>query len=296
MHAVTSTGKVSPLHNTRVARPPMTPHLTLVDKKMVAGNEKGGVIMIEEYNISERDRSLLEAWICTTDAPALFLRLPEHGNVGEKSLITSLASAVYDKNVRLGIHRADSPRRHFVCRNFPYNGSRPDVERFRDELELCAEVTNTFYGVDCIDLSEWVGSDSAKGGWSVLSHHVQAHHGVDFVFMARCSDIHRFDRLASLVQTTCGIPVETIQLLAPTAEMIACAAFDGRVIDEKPFVSWIKGLAAGGTDVNYALSRALSAKARILGIDFNCPEDINRLLDISTKVAAGLYRSSMFGF
>ena len=60
----------------------MTPHLTLVDKKMVAGNEKGGVIMIEEYNISERDRSLLEAWICTTDAPALFLRLPEHGNVG----------------------------------------------------------------------------------------------------------------------------------------------------------------------------------------------------------------------
>ncbi|WP_455139896.1 hypothetical protein [Thermophilibacter sp.] len=254
--------------------------------------------MVESYNISDKDWNLLSSWAEALDAPALFLRLPGHGDVGEDALIAELADMTYEKNVSNGVHRADSRRRHFARRNFPYAGSPSDVERFRDELEGRAEVTNDFHGVDCIDLTGWVGADPSKGGWDALVHHVQAHPHVDFVFTARCSERRHADRLVSLISVSCGVPVEPISMLPPTPVMLADSVFGGEGAGPgfDALVSWFEGLDTASLEISYALSRGVAAKARMLGADLNDPSRVEELLDGYDRTVAGLYGSSRFGF
>lgn len=250
------------------------------------------------YNVSDSDQSLLSLWTEALDAPALLLQLPKHGDVGEDTLIAELAAATYEKNVRNGIHRADSRRRHFAHRNFPYAGNPSDVERFRDELEDCAEVTNEFYGVDCIDLTGWIDADHAKGGWDTLVHHVQSHPQVDFVFTARCPEKRHADRLANLISVSCGIPIETVVMLPPTPAMLAKSVFHGE--DAGPgfdvFASWLESLDAAPLEISYALSRSIAAKARMLGTDLHDPRCVEELLSSYGNTIVGLYKTSRFGF
>lgn len=255
--------------------------------------------MSEKYNISDGDRDLLSLWKEALDAPALFIQLPRHGDVGEDALISELADATYEKNVRNGVHRADSCRRHFAYRNFPYAGSPSDVERFRDELEDRAEVTNEFYGVDCIDLSGWVGMDSSKGGWDTLIHHIQLHPHVDFVFTVRCPERRHADRLASLISVSCGIPVETVALLPPTPEMLAESIFREEKVAAHGYdalVTWFEGLDTDSLEISYAIPRGIAAKARMLGIDLSDPKGVEELLGGYGTTVAELYKTSRFGF
>ena len=254
--------------------------------------------MIEQFVVSKQDCEKLRVWADITDGPALLIQLPQHGDIGEDALIAKLAASVYEKNVRNGIHRADSHRRHFAHRNFPYAGSPSDVERFRDELEDSAEITNEFYGVDCIDLTGWVGADPSKGGWDTLVHHVQAHPHVDFVFTARCSEKRLADRLAKLLSVSSGIPVEVIALLPPKPVMLTEVIFRGEGTGPgfDVFVSWFENLDASSLEVSYAISRGIASKARMLGTDINDPKSVEELLDEYGNAVVGLYKTSKFGF
>lgn len=255
--------------------------------------------MNERCNVSNGDRALLSLWVDALHAPALFIQLPRHGDVGEDALISELVDATYEKNVRNGVHRADSRRRHFAHRNFPYTGSPSDIERFRDELENRAEVTNDFYGVDCIDLTGWVGVDCSKGGWDTLVHHVQSHPHVDFVFTARCPERRHADRLASLISVSCGIPIETVELLPPTPEMLAESIFDEEK-DTAPgydaLVAWFESLETDSLEISYAIPRSVAAKARMLGTDLSDPKGVEELLGGYGTTVVGLYKTSRFGF
>lgn len=252
-----------------------------------------------EFNIADEDHTLLDNWCALIGAPALLLNVPEHGNVGEAELINHLASAVYDKNVHCGLHRHDSRQRHFASRNFPYGGSESDYARFKDELEDSAEVTNEFYGIDHIDLTQWVGKDPSRGPWQTLVHHVQSHSTVDFVFSARCAKDAQALKLVDLLRSTCGVPVETVNLLAPTPTMLAGAVLGA--MEMSPgfdcLDAWFADLGRTGVELNYVLAHSLSAKARILGIDLSVEDEAERFLAAGYGDAVtGLYEKKRLGF
>ena len=253
---------------------------------------------MDMFNISKEDAERIDTWSSIVSAPALFLHIPEHGNVGESELVAYLAGRVYEKNVGLGMHRRDSRQRHFASRNFPYGGGEADYIRFRDELEDSAEVSNDFYGIDNVDLTTWVGKDPSKGCWDALVHHVQEHPTVDFVFSARSAEDGQASKLADLVRTTCGVPVEEVALLPPTPEMLARSTFADA--ESAPgydrLVAWYRDLGDAGVELNYALARSLSAKARVLGVDLADAEEAERFITDYGKTAAGLYEKKKLGF
>ena len=240
---------------------------------------------------------MLDAWTEVADPPALFLHVPGHGDVGERELMADLADAVYRRNISRGIHKEDSRCRHFVTRNFPYGANPGDVAFFMNELGNACSVTNEFFGVDCIDLTSWVGKNPSKGGWETLVHHVQAHPDADFVFFAQCTE-PQASKLADQIRLTCGIPLEIVKLLPPEQNMLVAETIGSR--GDEPVVallsSWFSNLSESDLEISYALPRALAARAWMLGVDLHKPGEMKSFLADYGDSVTKLYTTRKLGF
>lgn len=249
------------------------------------------------YNASAEDLKLLKTWMESHGAPALFLSIPGHGNVGEQALVREIAEAVYSRNVACGIHREDSRSRHFASRSFPYSCSPSDLSRFRDELDERSEVTDDFFGVDHIDLTAWVGRGAARDEWEELVQHVQSHPHATFVFTARCYNPQAI-KLANHVSLTCSIPIETLRLLPPTQELLAAETLGrggaGPAVD--CLSTWFGSMSSSVFELSYTVSHTLAAKALMLGVDLHKPDELNRFLDEYGQDIAELCRNKTLGF
>lgn len=249
------------------------------------------------YNASTKDLRLLETWMESSGAPALFLSIPGHGSVGENALVEEIAEAVYRRNVACGIHREDSRSRHFASRSFPYSCSPSDMSRFRDELDERSEVTDEFFGVDHIDLTAWAGRSAARDEWEALVQHVQSHPGATFVFSARCPN-QQAVKLANHVRLTCRIPVEIVRLLPPTKELLVAETLGERTTGPvgDRLSAWFESMSSSEFELSYTVSHTLTAKALILGVDLHKPDELNRFLDECGRDITKLCRSKTLGF
>lgn len=86
--------------------------------------------------------------------------IPSIRDVGEEDLIGELANRPYSESGFRG-----SPYRHFLLRNSPYGVSGEDYSRFVDDPIHIAEIVSGFAGVDCIDLTSWLGEDLGLPAW-----------------------------------------------------------------------------------------------------------------------------------
>ena len=216
-----------------------------------------------DYLTSERSIASIEAWKRSADhRPDILIVAPALRDVGEQQLIRELALASYQVQ---GF--ADSHARHFLSRTFPLRAEKRQYAQFMDEAFDVAEITNGFFGVDNIDLSEWAGAEMELGGtaWRTLTNYVLDHPETDFVFTVFADTPRAADPIVRSIRESCGIAVEVIELEYPNAQMLA-RMFDDksqrRFAGHMDYVTQrIEGLCAKSKRMNYSFisSCALSA-------------------------------------
>lgn len=174
---------------------------------------------MKAYSSSPETMKSLSVWRKSSVRPDLFIMAPIR-EVGERELIDELAEASYKVQ---GFQ--DAKRRHFVSRTFPFAGSEAAYARFADQAFDVSEITDGFYGVDNIDLTEWVGKSlsSERSKWQRLLTHVSEHPETDFVFLAYTSKEDGVRKLIDSISASCGIAIALVKLDYPTVESMARA-------------------------------------------------------------------------
>lgn len=174
------------------------------------------------YETSEKTLRSLDTWKRGDLRPDIFIIAPSIRDVGERELIRELARASYELQ---GF--CDSPRRHFISRVFPVRGSETRYAQFIDEPFDASEITDGFFGVDMIDLTEWLGVDltAASTDWRRLTDYVLDHPETDFVFVAYTDDARLVDPLIRSIRETCAIAIEPVVLDHPSAGGLAASFF-----------------------------------------------------------------------
>lgn len=171
------------------------------------------------YFSDEGTMRSIRTWRRSSVRPDLFVMAPIR-EVGERELIEELAEASYEVQ---GFR--DARRRHFVSRSFPFAGSESAYARFADQAFDVSEVTDGFYGVDNIDLTEWVGKSLRyeRSKWQRLLTHVSDHPETDFVFLAYTRKEDEVRKLMESISSNCGIAIALVRLDYPTVEGMARA-------------------------------------------------------------------------
>lgn len=174
---------------------------------------------IKAYSSDDQTMRSIRLWRKSSVRPDLFVVAPIR-EVGERELIEELAEASYEVQ---GFR--DARRRHFVSRAFPFAGSEAAYARFADRAFDVSEVTDGFYGVDNIDLTEWVGRSLSyeRSRWQRLLTHVSDHPETDFVFLAYTRKEEEVHKLVESISSNCGIAIAIVRLDYPTVEGMARA-------------------------------------------------------------------------
>lgn len=223
----------------------------------------------QTYVVSNHTRQLIESWKQTGDArPEVFIVAPSIRDVGEQQLIGELTDASY----ALGRHH-DVRRRHFLSRIFPINAAAEVYGDFLDAPFLTAEITDGFFGVDNIDLTQWLGKDIAdhSAEWQILLAHINAHPETDFVFCAFTDKEEQAEALiAQIIQDT-GVAIDTVSLSYPGPEELTdeFIATSGReFLDQKTAIlSQFQTLSRNKKRMNYAFARSCALYAlRLLAL------------------------------
>ena len=189
------------------------------------------------YNIGHDDMMALYGWADCGARPSLLVSAPSIKDVGEMELVRELADMAYDAS---GFK--DSPARHFIARNFPYNGSPADYARFQDSPIEAAEISNCFAGVDCIDMTGWLGKE-----------HTGANSPTDIA------------RLAASIRKDCGVALRHIGISYPDpkalSEAFGFAASRQVNFDPAEFEEWAAHLVEDGKALNYAYISSMATIA-----------------------------------
>ena len=212
------------------------------------------------YNTSKEDARILGLWPETNPRPALVLTIPSIRDVGEEDLIGELASRSYSES---GFH--DSPHRHFMSRNYPYGGSNEDYSRFVDDPVHVAEITSGFTGVDCIDLTSWLGEDLGLPAWERFLGHIRSWTDSSFLFKAYTDLPVKVDPLVKSIVSGCGIAVYRVDMAIPKPEQLL-GEFNrmtsNRFVDSSGRVlAKISELIGMGRGVNYGFIDAIATMA-----------------------------------
>lgn len=216
-----------------------------------------------DYLTSERSIASIEAWKRSADhRPDVLIVAPALRDVGEQQLIRELALASYQAQ---GFRDAHS--RHFLSRTFPKRAEERQYAHFLDESFDVAEITNGFFGVDNIDLTEWVDAslELDDKAWRTLTNYVLDHPETDFVFTVFSDDPRKADPLVRSIRESCGIAVEVIELGYPDVSMLTRAfgeRSEHRFAGHTDLVAErIQGMCAKSSRMNYSFiaSCALSA-------------------------------------
>lgn len=212
------------------------------------------------YNVDVEDGRKLAAWEASLPRPALFLALPPLKNIGEDELIYELATKSYRCN---GF--SDSFERHFMQRNFPYGGSPGDYEAFLDDARNIAEITDEFFGVDSIDLTDWASKPLGGAMWRRLIHYVRTHGETDFVFTARVDDPEKAEDLVRSIRSECGLAIEIITLHLPLPNALAEAFIEcsgGRFAERQDILTeWFGALQKDGRSMNFTFAQTCAFAA-----------------------------------
>lgn len=219
------------------------------------------------YNISEADRLLIGQSKGLFPAPALVLATPSGGEVGEDDFINDYANLVYDKNVGAEHHRKDSFSRHIAYRNLPFDSSAHDYQQFCNGLAETNPFSDTFFGVDAISMSGWTNKRFTGLGWSKLKHHVSNNSHTDFLFIM--NDVDYAQVFAKALQKDTGLAVETVELLPPTPEQLACFVSNRIALPQgciHDFCSWLEDVSVEhAANMNYTWAGRLATKAVMSG-------------------------------
>ena len=168
------------------------------------------------FNIGPGGEMTLDAWLRGGSPHALVVQLPAIRGVGEDEFLLYVAEAR-----RKCCGYKDSLRRHFISRRFGIDGTPSDADALLCEASLVAEITDEFYGVDAIDLTEWLHAPMSGERWHSLVRHIQSSPHTDFVLLARSSFENDVDKLARVIGGMGCMPVEQIRLYPPSGEMLA---------------------------------------------------------------------------
>ena len=215
------------------------------------------------YVTDEETQRSIDTWLNSASArPDIFIVAPSIRDVGEQRLIEQLADASY----RLGKYE-DLRRRHFILRSFSSMGSEDYYARFLDETFATAEITDEFYGVDAIDLTQWLHKefDQAQSPWHYLIAHITAHPETDFVFIAYTDEPEEAMRIAGRITIDTGIGLQTIQLKSPNAHLLASEFLqqsEGEFSHHDAYIGeQFDALASRGMQMNYGFARSCALYA-----------------------------------
>ena len=159
----------------------------------------------------------IRAWRKSLMRPDIFIIAPMR-EVGEGDLIAELTQASYEVQ---GFR--DARRRHFVARTYPYTAPETAYARLFDQALDVAEITDGFYGIDNIDLTEWVGKPLGYENthWQRLVSYIGDHPETDFAFITYTPDVAAAERIAHAITTSCGIALLIVRLDLPSPEAMA---------------------------------------------------------------------------
>lgn len=211
------------------------------------------------YRILNEEGFAPTKWVQAKMCPAIFLVVPSVKHVGEKELTRDLARMVYES---AGF--SDSPSRHFMSRNYPHGGNPADYAHFYDDSIEAAAITNEFHGVDCIDLTSWVGKDLSSPHWHKLSDYIHEAESTDLVFMVCSDNTNLVDKLENSLVANSGVATLRVTLGQPSPEAIAnwfIALTEG--VFEKEIdsvVLWAKEQIACSRFVNYSIVSSMAMK------------------------------------
>lgn len=227
------------------------------------------------YNLSECSRQFIASTATMYPAPAIVLQVPSYGNVGEDDFLGDLCELVYAKNVGAGFHREDSMRRHYSRCSLPFEGLLDDYRLFDDALIGANPFSDDFYGLDVIEMTEWVGKTHSGPGWAHLKRHVTLYRDTaDFLFMAKSDDSGKVQVLCESLCDGCGLSVELVSIARPTPEMILRYMQNrvGHFTSESysALLDWVRtNSLTGETPLDYLWARSVVAKMRATCINLD---------------------------
>ena len=243
--------------------------------------------MQHAYSISTEDQASMNAWMSEPVRPSVFVCAPVR-DVGEHELVRELAEASYRLQ---GFH--DARRRHFISRRYPRALSDNSFARFCDQSFDVSEVSDGFRGVDCIDVSDWLGCRNLQQDmhWQRFVSYIRDHPETDFVFVAYGNSEDAL-RLAAIISSLSGNAVLNVQVDYPTPEMLA-NAFVAQ--DPGAFASHRESIAAqlsgeliNSPRVNYSVIRAAAVTAaHSISIKPDTSQAIKSALGRATRRPAG---------
>lgn len=236
----------------------------------------------------------MDAWMSELVRPSILICAPVR-DVGEHELVRELAEASY----RLQGFR-DARRRHFISRRYPRALSDISFARFCDQPFDVSEVSDGFHGVDCLDVSDWLGCRNLQEDmhWQRLVSYIRDHPETDFVFVAYGSSEDALG-LAADISSLSGNAVLNVYIDYPTPEMLA-DAFVAQ--DPGVFASHRESIAAQLSEelanspcVNYSVIRAAAVTAvHSISIQPDAGQAIKNALGRATRRPAG--RTFSIGF
>lgn len=250
-------------------------------------------------NISKKDKELAFAW-ATAGSPnsaVLFLATDKYGDCGENELIATLANLVYETNLSLGKHAADSFARHFVKHSFhPYMGSLTQGN-FLDSLDEAAAISNEFFGVELIELNnialnefddEFTEGDLIEG---VLAQHIVSNPTANHIFLCKEESLKLCKELSIELALYTHIPFLFVEVKPPTIEQIynyfthlvkAAPSHAAENLLKESLERSVKN----GSPQNYSIARELAAKLLLSNVNLNKSTSVREFLDEHTWSSA----------
>ena len=213
------------------------------------------------FNIGPIGEMTLDMWLEGPSPRCLVVQLPTTHCVGEEEFLLYVATKRHE--VR-GFK--DALNRHFISRRFGAFEAAGDVDAFFDEARRAAEITDQFYGVDAIDMTEWLSVPMKGERWHGLARYIQTSLYTDFVFIVRTDLESEVERLAHAITGMGYLIAECIQLYPPTGDMLAGfmakeagGCLDGTVEQARGL---FEGMRQSGFVPNYTLARDLAHRAK----------------------------------
>ena len=248
------------------------------------------------YNITGEELELLKAWPTSESKPAVFLTVPAVRDVGERELIEDLCALAYE-----AAGYVDAPARHRLMRNYPHEGSAEDYAHFTDDPIIAAEVTNEFRGIDCIDLTAWLGQALDSPYWTKFLNHVRPSDYCDYILVAHTDRPELVDEIVQSIMSRCGIAVLRVAVLPPTRDALVAAfmkksgssvtGYDALVGD------WIDCLLEEGKAPNYSyVSTVATMTTYACDTWASKREGLTALLEQQAQLAPSATKTHRIGF
>lgn len=249
------------------------------------------------YCTSPDALNALTVWKSSAIRPCVMVIAPAY-DVGEADLIDELADALYHLR---GFR--DERRRHYITKRLPRTLSEVAMARFVDQAFDASEIRDGFIGVDCIDLSEWVGHQLLCGNasWERFASYVRDHRESDFVFLTYAQDPRLARNLAAEISMACGTTVLPIELEYPSVDRLT-KAFVER--DPKRFGACSESIEVclaeardSGFRINYMTVRALAEVAsHEMAMGHDARRAVNAAMGGALRISPRVKKQFVIGF